>query len=135
MTCHMASLISMKVQISKLKKKIKIILNKKTFILLSKMIKVLLNKKIIIFLPKMFKISLNMKIKTILTTMFMSHSTQLFIMRLMKITLQDNSYDDIFLYVCHSSRSYDEKIRLIHLKIKSHLPLNMEQTFFDPIFL
>jgi hypothetical protein len=28
---------------------------------------------------------------------------------LMKIILQDTSYDDPFLYVCHSSRSHDEK--------------------------
>jgi hypothetical protein len=54
------------------------------------------------------------EIKTILATTFLSHLTQLSIMRLMKIILmkiilQDTSYDDPFLYVCHSSRSHDEK--------------------------
>jgi hypothetical protein len=44
---------------------------------------------------------------------------------LIKIILQDTLYNDPFLYVCHSSRSHDEKNHLIHLKIKSRLPLDM----------
>jgi hypothetical protein len=44
---------------------------------------------------------------------------------LMKIILQDTLYDDLFLYVCRSSRSHDEKTHLIHLKIRPHLNLDM----------
>jgi hypothetical protein len=118
------------------KKKIKIILNKKIIILLSKRIKILLNKKIIILLSKMFKIFLNMKVKTILTTTFLSNSTQLSIMRLSyKLSYKTlHMMIHFYTYVIHLAQN-DEKIRLIHLKIKSHLPLDMRQTFFGPIFL
>jgi hypothetical protein len=44
---------------------------------------------------------------------------------LMKIILQDTLYDDPFLYVCRSSHSHDEETRLIHIKIRPHLHLDM----------
>jgi hypothetical protein len=100
------------------------------------MIKILLNKKIIILLPKIFKIFLNMKIKIIVTTTFLSHSTQLSIMRLSWKLSYKTLRMMIHLYTCviHLTHMM-KKICLIHLKIKSYLPLDMEQSFFGLIFL